>query len=298
MSADSTLAPRRASGPRDNSVRHKIGKSGVITSVSRALSILELLASPAGPKAVAEISRELSLAPSTTHRFLQALMALGFVSQDPRTSVYRATLKLFTLGSAVLWQFNLTERVLPVMRRIAERLEESVSLVMQEGVEGVLLERVEGRQGVQVFAKYRRNPLYCTAAGKAILSCFDDDGLVRYLKHTPLKSRTQFTITNPAALRREVHRIRGDGFAVDNQELEIGAMCVAVPFMLTGELRAAVSVSALAPRMTEARVRQIGEVLAKTLADEGLGVRELQQVGQPLQMSNVSVSKASNRHGR
>jgi DNA-binding IclR family transcriptional regulator len=245
-----------------------------ITSVTRAFSILELLASPDGPKALAEISRELALAPSTTHRFLKALTALGFVSQDPRTSVYRATLKLFTLGSGVLCQFNIAERLLPIMRRIAGQVGESVSLVLQEGVEGVLLDRVEGRQGVQVFAKYRRNPLYCTAAGKAILSCFDEESLLKYLKRTPFKSRTQYTLTDPADLKKEVERIRIEGFALDNQELEVGAMCVAVPLMLSEELKAAVSVSALAPRMTETRVREIAAVLSRTVADAGLGPPE------------------------
>lgn len=79
-----------------------------ITSVARAFNILELLASPAGPKSLAEIAQEVHLAPSTTHRFLKALTALGFVTQDPKTSIYRATLKLFNLGRAVVSQFNLS----------------------------------------------------------------------------------------------------------------------------------------------------------------------------------------------
>src|SRR5262249_25045343 len=156
---------------------------------------------------------------------------------------------------------NFSERLLPVMRQVAEQVEESVSLVFREGVEGVLLERVEGRQGVQVFARYRRNPLYCTAAGKAILSCFDDDSLQKYLKHTPLASRTRYTITNPAELKKEVLRIRWEGYSIDNQELEIGAMCVAVPLMLTNDLMAALSISALAPRMTNERMRELATVL-------------------------------------
>lgn len=242
-----------------------------VASVSRAFSILEVLASPDGPKSLAEISREVHLARSSTHRFLRALVALGFVTQDAKTSFYRATLKLFNLGTIVLSQFNLSERVLPVMRNVAEQIGESVSLVFREGGDGVLLERVEGRQGVQVFAKYRRNPLYCTAAGKAILSCFDSEMLAMYLKETSLKSHTQYTITNSADLKREIDRIREDGFAMDNQELEMGAMCVGVPLKLSHDLLAAVSVSALAPRMTEKRMREIAAVANRELRSAGLG---------------------------
>jgi IclR family acetate operon transcriptional repressor len=161
------------------------------------------------------------------------------------------------------------------MRRIAEQVGESVSLVLRQGVEGVLLERVQGRQGVQVFGEYRSNPLYCTAAGKAILSCFDDESLQEYLKHAPLKGLTQYTLTNPADLKREVERIRREGFAIDNQELEMGAMCVAVPLMLANDLMAAISVSALAPRMTERRIREIVAILNKALAEAGLGSQRL-----------------------
>jgi DNA-binding IclR family transcriptional regulator len=286
MSNDSVAARSKISKLKADAAgqKRKVMQDNPIASVARAFNILELLASPDGPKSLAEISQELGLAPSTTHRFLRALTALGFVSQEPRTAVYRATLKLFNLGSNVVSQFNLSERLLPVMRRVAEQVEESVSLVLREGIEGVLLERVEGRQGVQVFAKYRRNPLYCTAAGKAILSCFDDDSLQKYLRHTPLKSRTQYTITNLAELKREIIRIRCEGYSIDNQELEIGAMCVAVPLMLTNDLMAALSISALAPRMTEARMREIATILQKAAADAGLGVHVSQKT--PPTLSN------------
>jgi DNA-binding IclR family transcriptional regulator len=254
--------------------RPKDTQDGPIASVARAFHILELLAAPDGPKPLAEISRQLELAPSTTHRFLKALTALGFVSQDPKTSIYRATLKLFNLGRVVVSQLNLSERLLPVMRQIAEQVGESVTLVLREGAEGVLIERVQGREGVQVFARYRSNPLYCTAAGKAVLACFDAESLQEYLRKTSFISRTQYTLTNPLDLEREVDRIRREGFAIDNQELEIGAMCVAVPLMLTNDLMAAVSVSALAPRMTEQRMRAIAAILSEALAEAGLGPPE------------------------
>jgi DNA-binding IclR family transcriptional regulator len=217
---------------------------------------------------VAEISGELRLAPSTTHRFLRALIALGFVAQDDQTSAYEATLKLFNLGNMVIAKFNISERLLPVMRRVAEQVGESVSLVMMEGFEGVLLERVEGRQGVQVFTKYRRGPLYCTAGGKAILSAFDSPMLDKYLSCTPLVARTSFTLTTAEELKQELEKVRCDGYAVDNQELEVGAKCVGVPIGLANA-HMAMSVSALAPRMTDQRIRDIAAVLRKTLAEAG-----------------------------
>ena len=240
-----------------------------IASVTRAFSLLELVAFSDRPMALSEISAELGLAPSTTHRFLRALISLGFVTQVSRSGAYQATLKLFNLGSMVVSRFNLSEQLLPAMRRIAGQIEEAVSLVFRESFEGILLERVEGGRGVHVFTKYRRVPLYCTAAGKAILSGFDDKNLAIYFKRTPLKTRTPFTLTHVSDLKREIEKIWQQGYSVDNQELEVGAKCVAVPLVLTSELMGALSVSALAPRMNEKRIRQIVVLLKKTVADCG-----------------------------
>ncbi|HXN65067.1 MAG TPA: IclR family transcriptional regulator [Candidatus Acidoferrales bacterium] len=238
-----------------------------ITSVKRAFAIVELLAFSDHPKALSHIAAEIGMAPSTVHRFLRTLITLGFVSQDQRTEGYQATLKLFNLGAIIVSRFNLVERALPAMRKIAEQLGESVSLTFREGLEGILLERVEGREGVQVFTKYRRVPLYCTAAGKAILAGFDSKSLGNYLGCVSLKARTEFTFTNVSDLQAELSKVRRLGFAVDNQELEIGAKCVAVPIALSDTMFAAISVSALAPRMTNSRILQIAHILKAAVAD-------------------------------
>lgn len=240
-----------------------------LNSVSRAFALLELLAFSDAPLPLVQISKGLRLAPSTVHRFLRSLMALGFVSQDRRTEHYQATLKLFNLGSMVISRFNLSERLLPAMRRVADQTGELVSLTFRESFEGVVLERVVGKHGVPVFNKYRRMPLYCTAAGKAILAGFDKKSLETYLSRTQLKRRTAFTLTDAASIRQEIINIRRQGMAVDNQELEMGAKCVAVPLILANGMVAAISVSALAPRMTNKRMREIVQILNKALGGVG-----------------------------
>lgn len=244
-----------------------VARASCVASVVRALGLLEQLALASSPLSLGEISRELQLPPSTTHRLLATLSGAGFVSQELHTDRYMATLKLFNLGSMVLSQFNLSEMLLPTMRRIADQVGESVSLVVLEGNEGVLLERVAGSRGLQVFSKYRRVPLYCTAAGKALLAGFDDKSLENYLSRTPLKRLTQSTICTSSALRTEMERIHAVGYAVDREEVEKGARCVAVPLVFARGTPAAVSVSALAPRMTENRIKEIATYLKKVLRD-------------------------------
>ncbi|MGA2236717.1 MAG: IclR family transcriptional regulator [Terriglobales bacterium] len=291
MGVISSLQPTSKSGGKDRRFEKRPEALSPIASVTRAFNLLELVAFSDRPMSLSEISAELGLAPSTTHRFLRALISLGFVTQVRRSGAYQATLKLFNLGSMVVARFNLSERLLPAMRRIAEQIEEAVSLVFRESLEGILLERVEGGHGVHVFTKYRRVPLYCTAAGKAILSGFDDKSLAIYLSRTPLKRRTPFTLTNATDLKREIEKIRQQGYAVDNQELEVGAKCVAVPLMLTSELMGALSVSALAPRMNENKIREIIFLLKKAIADCGFASLAVDV----LKSKSVSLKLARNR---
>lgn len=259
----------RLSASPQRPVFHTASRSLPVHSVVRTLTVLEKLAFSSSPLSLAEISNDLRLPPSTTHRLLATLMWMGFVSQDKRTEHYQATLKLFNLGSVVLSRFNLSEKLLPSMRRIADQIGESVSLVVREGMEGVLLERIEGTQGVQIFSKYRRVSLYCTAAGKAILAGFDSKGFEDFLARTTFKSLTTNTITSPAALRLEIEKVRRMGFAVDDEEMEKGARCVAVPLTLTNDTVAAVSVSGLAPRMMPKRIREIAVVMKREIGGVG-----------------------------
>jgi IclR family transcriptional regulator, KDG regulon repressor len=258
----------RVSG-KESSPVFSVDNSSAITSVARAFALLEQLAFADTPMPLADISKTLKLAPSTTHRFLRTLVGLGFVVQDKTTDRYQATLKLFDLGSMVLGRFNLPERLLPTMRRIADQVADAVSLVVREGTEGVLLERVEAAQEFQVFTKYRRIPLYCSAAGKVLLAGFDSANLQGYLARTVLQPLTENTITDTTRLRQEIEKIRKMGFSIDNEELQMGARCVAVPLVLTNDTVASLSVSGLTPRMTDMRIGGLVAILRTAIAELG-----------------------------
>lgn len=261
---------RRTLTARTSTLLSSSSSRGSVNSVIRAFRILESVVFANGPVSLAEISQRVQLPASTTHRLLRTLMRAGYIAQEEHTERYVATLKLFNLGSMVLSRFSLAERLLPMMRRLAEEIGESVSLVVLEGMEGVLLERVAGSRGMQVFSKYRRVPLYCTAAGKAILSGFDEQRLEHYLARTPLERHTENTICTAARLKDELAKIRASGFAVDNEEIEKGARCVAVPVTFVDGTPAAISVSALAPRMDEKTIQEIARRLKKHLNSLGV----------------------------
>lgn len=242
-------------------------RSGTVESVNRALALLELLANSGVSLPLGRIAKELRLPPSTAHRLLRTLQTHGYIHQATASDRYQATLKLFHLGSIVRGRYHYLEAVLPWMRRIANQVRESVTLMVREGWQGILIERVESSEGVQVFAKFPRVPLYCTAAGKSLLSLMPKETLEQYLGEVPLVSHTPNTITDPAVLRRRIVQIGLEGYAVDDAELQQGIRCVAVPLALPDGSQAALAVTGLDSHLPKGQIPRIANLL-KTAKDQ------------------------------
>ena len=244
-----------------------------VTSIAKAFAVLERVVQQQSPQAgasVAELSRALGLASSTTHRLLQILKQLGYVTQNQETARYLAGMKIAALGGVVLTRYSIKERVLPLIREAAQTVGESVSLTSLQGDEGILLKRVEGTRALQVVTRNRRVPLYCTAAGKAMLACLDAGLVNSYLGRTPLNPITQYTITSPATLRVEIEQIRRLGYALDQVEFGAGMRCVAVPVLIRNDNLAAISISALAPRFTKQRMEEVAACLQQIVVKHGV----------------------------
>lgn len=256
----------QASATSGEAATHAGPATEPVTAVTRALALLESLAHSGSPLPLGRIARLLRLAPSTTHRLLRTLVSQGYVSQEASTGRYQATLKLHHLGHMVSGKFHYVETILPWMRRVAERLGESVTLVGLDGEEGILLERVESSEGIQVFAKYPRVPLYCTAVGKSILSTLPPNLLDTYLQRVRLEARTANTITDPEAFRREIAKVRQAGFALDREELFEGIRCVAVPLAWVEHCPTALGVSALSSRLSPTVTADVARLLASVNA--------------------------------
>jgi IclR family acetate operon transcriptional repressor len=145
---------------------------------------------------------------------------------------------------------------------------ETVNLVIATQDEVVYLDQVESAHLVKMFTQPgMRAPLYCTGCGKVILASRPAEA-VDALLGAPMRRHTSHTITTREALEVELERIRRDGFALDNEEMEEGVRCVAVPvFDRRGAVAAALSVSGPTTRMTLQRAMSIAPV-AKGIALE------------------------------
>ncbi|MCS7259778.1 MAG: IclR family transcriptional regulator [Anaerolineae bacterium] len=221
------------------------------TTVTKAFAILDFLASNAESGAsLAAISSRLGISKSTAHRYMATLEELAVVERDAKDH-FRLGVKLIELAGAVLSNHSLHKVSEPFLRELATRTQETVHLATPSGDEVVYIAKIESTHTVGMTSRIgARVPMYCTALGKSILAHYPVERIKEIIRGG-LLARTPHTITSPVALHAELERVRAQGYAVDDQENELGVRCVGAPiFDYTGNVVGAISVSGPADRMT------------------------------------------------
>lgn len=249
----------------------------VLQSVERALRVLETLGERRGEMGVVELARALHLDPTTTYRMLRSLESRQFVRQNPETGRYALGIRLLQLSEAFLETVELRSIARPFLEALAEETGETVHLMVVEGGYGTYLDRVESNQRVRVSSNVGcREPLYASAVGKAILAFQPQERIDEVLAAGKLEAFTPNTIIDPAVLREHLEQVRAQGYAIDDEEGEMGVRCVGAPiFNGRGEAEAGLSVSAPRYRTSLEKLHQwAGPVMAKALEiSQRLGYR-------------------------
>ncbi|MDP2368544.1 IclR family transcriptional regulator [Rhodoferax sp.] len=221
--------------------------------IERMFTLMNVLASKEEAISLREISEKAGLHPSTTHRLLNDLATGRFVDR-PHPGSYRLGMRLLELGNLVKSRLNVRDAALVPMRELHKLIQQPVNLSMRQGDEIVYIERAYSeRSGMQVVrAIGGRAPLHLTSVGKLFLAADDPQRVRAYATRTGLAGHTKNSLTQLAALEREVSKVRQYGVAHDNEELELGVRCMAAGiYDDQGKLVAGLSISAPASRLEE-----------------------------------------------
>jgi DNA-binding IclR family transcriptional regulator len=222
-----------------------------IQVLERSFALLDVLAQQPEPMALKDISERTGLHPSTAHRILNDLVCGRFVDR-PQAGLYRLGMRLLELGNLVKARLSVREAALAPMRELHRLTHQAVNLSVRQGDEIVYIERAYSeRSGMQVVrAVGGRAPLHLTSVGKLFLAAEPNERVRAYASRTGLAGHTRNSITQIAALERELDSVRARGIAHDNEELEIGVRCVAAAvYDDNGKLAAGLSISAPADRL-------------------------------------------------
>lgn len=245
-----------------------------VPALEKGLAILEHLALGGG-KSLNQICEELPISRTTVFSTLRNMEDLGYLENEG--GVYRPTFKLFSLGMQVQRQNPYSDRILPELYAMRDELKHTIHLSTFVGNASILLYKLDG-PGVVQFLSFvgEMKPLHLSGGGKAILAYWPESQFEAYLT-APLDVRTERTISTPEELRAYRAQTRRRGYALDDEEGELGVFCIGVPVFATdGVIYAGASVSMLksatTAQMCETYVEKMlraGERLSRKLGYTG-----------------------------
>jgi IclR family pca regulon transcriptional regulator len=242
-----------------------------VQSLERGLAVIRAFGADRPALTLSEVARETGLTRAATRRFLLTLADLGYVRSDGRQ--FALTPRVLELGYAFLSSLTLPEVAEPHLERLVAKVHESSSVSVLDGDDIVYVARVPTARIMRVSINLgTRFPAYATSMGRVLLAGLPDEALDAYLARVSLQQLTPRTTTDEGALRTELDRVRSQGWALVDQELEEGLRSIAAPVRdRGGAVVAAVNISAHASRTSKETVRRVllPPLLATAEAIEG-----------------------------
>jgi DNA-binding IclR family transcriptional regulator len=236
--------------------------------VTRALRLLRAVAASAEPATLSGLAQTLALSRTTAHRLLAALEREGFVTHAPGDQTYRPgpELAAFALHASPIHQLRTLAR--PLLEDLAEASGETATLELLTGHEVLIVDEVPSRRLVAARTEIgTRWPLHVTSTGKALLAAMPEEEREAYLAR-PLVTFTPQSVTDPAALRRELATIRRRGYATAREEIEPGYSAVGAAFTdAASRPLAALSIGGPSSRLTAIELDKLGPVVFSAVGE-------------------------------
>jgi IclR family pca regulon transcriptional regulator len=211
---------------------------------------------------LSDVARLTGITRATARRILLTLEEVGHVRSDGR--LFSLTPRVLSLGWAYLSSLNLWEPAQPLMEELAERTKESCSVATLDLPDVVYVARMPTRRIMTIsLGVGTRLPAHCTGMGRVLLAALPDSQLDAFLAGAQLEAFTDRTIADPPGLRAAIETVREDGWALVDQELEIGLRSIAAPLRADGRTVAALNVAVAAARvpLEELRGAMLPELL-------------------------------------
>jgi len=227
-----------------------------VRSLERGLEVIRALSLPGPGRTLSDVARDSGLTRASARRFLLTLEELGYVRSGDRR--FALTPRVLELGYAFLSSLTLPQLAQPHLRELVQHVDESSSVSVLDGADVVYVAR-EPTQRIMTVAipVGTRIPAHATSMGRVLLAGLGDRELERFLAASKLRAFTAATVTDKRRLKAEVDRVRRQGWALVDQELEDGLRSIAVPIRTPGgAVIAAMNLSTHASRRTPAAIRR------------------------------------------
>jgi DNA-binding IclR family transcriptional regulator len=240
--------------------------SSTVQSVERAVTILEILAR-AGEAGVTELANRIGVHKSTAFRLVSTLEQRGLVEQSADRGKYQLGVGILRLAGATTARLDVVQEARPICRKLAADTGETVNIAVLSDRSALYLDQFAGASALQPHNWVGQHiPLHATSNGKMLISGLADEELDRVVDTMP--AYTNRTITTRRQLRRALDEVRGQGYAVAVDELEVGLAAIAAPIRNAhGDVVASVSLSGPTFRLDQARIQEVLPMLTEAAGE-------------------------------
>ena len=228
-------------------------------SVGKLMQLIQCLAESRVPLRLQDVAAAIGVPQATTLRYLNALAAEGYVFQDEVAGRYAPTWKLCGLGEQTYLHMNLRTISADVINELTRKCSYGICLVIEQDLECIYLDCIYDPK-FSLMRIGKRTPMHAASSGKVLLSAYTEARLDQLIAAKGLSALTDRTITDREALQRDLEQVRKRGYALDDEECEVGLRCVAVPlYSYQGEPAAALSMFGSVEQLSQQVIQ--GEIL-------------------------------------
>jgi IclR family KDG regulon transcriptional repressor len=233
-----------------------------VRAVERAMQILSSFDVRQAELGVSEIAEATGLHKATTHRLLMTLFNGGFLERTADGERFRLGLRLVELGLGALRSLDFRRAAFPYMQGLVGRFQEICTLSIFDRGQVLYVEVVHSERSLTIAARVGRHlPTHCTASGKVLLAFLPPE-VVEPILNAPLAAYTEKTITSPGRLRQELEAVRQRGYALADEEFEVGIWAISAPVRdIGGNVIAAMGIPFPTNRLRRERIPEIAEAL-------------------------------------
>lgn len=243
-------------------------------AVERALAMLEHVAQASDGLSNAEISRKLNIPKSSASYILRTLETRGYLTRDGESGKYRVGLKILSLSRGALSGLDVRGVALPIMRHLSHQTGLTCHLAVLDGPEAVYIEKVEPEGFIRMDTWVgRRMRVHATSVGKAYVAYIPQGQLEDIVSKSGMEKRTPKTITTVPRLLKELEKVRKLGYAVDDEENNLGARCLGAPiFDERGYILASLGLSGTTQQVSPQTMPRIVEALKDAARHISMGM--------------------------
>lgn len=236
-----------------------------MNSIEKSIEILNYLSNAKESVRVTEICSKLLFPKSTVHRILNILLNRSLVSKEKNTSKYRLGIQVLKYANSFNDSFDFREIARPILKKICMQTELTTYLTGWYNGHCICIDSVRPPRVINTHFSVEINkemPFHCTSSSKVILTYQSPEEIKRIIYEKPLKKYTPKTIVEPKKLEKHLNKIKENGFATCDEELEIGVKAIAVPIRnIYGKVIASITVVGLSDRITSNNTEKLLKIL-------------------------------------